>query len=76
VTPETGILVPPGDERVLAEAIIQLLRDAARARAIGAAARQRVEAHFSLEAMVEGTLAVYREVLAAQMAMSARTGPM
>jgi len=42
----TGLLVPPGDDAALAEAIGTLLADPARARAMGAAGRRRVEERF------------------------------
>lgn len=46
---ETGLMVPPGDETALTEAILSLMADAqARAR-MGAAGRARVAAAFSVE---------------------------
>jgi glycosyltransferase involved in cell wall biosynthesis len=39
---ETGLLVPPGDPVALAAALERLLRDPARARAMGARGRARV----------------------------------
>jgi mannosyltransferase len=57
----TGLYVRPNDAEGLTGAIEQLLRDAALARRMGAAGRQRVESLFSLEAYVariEG--AIYR----------------
>jgi glycosyltransferase involved in cell wall biosynthesis len=42
-----GVLVPPGNPDALAEAIGDLLRDPARAQALGAAGRQSVEAIFN-----------------------------
>ena len=44
---ETGLLVPPGDVPALARAITALLCDPARAAAMGAAGRRRVETYFS-----------------------------
>jgi glycosyltransferase involved in cell wall biosynthesis len=41
-----GILVPPGDERALAEAIRELSRNHEKARAMGQAARDYVVEHF------------------------------
>ncbi len=60
---ETGLLVPPGEAAALAHAIARLVADPAQARAFGAAGRARVEACFSMTAMAEGTLAVYRAVV-------------
>jgi glycosyltransferase involved in cell wall biosynthesis len=56
---ETGLLVPPHDEAALAAAIVRLLRDEPLRRALGEAARHRVDAEFSAERMVAKTLAVY-----------------
>jgi glycosyltransferase involved in cell wall biosynthesis len=60
---ETGVLVPPGDAERLADALIGLLRDPAKAEAMGRRGRARVEAHFSAERMVEETQAVYEACL-------------
>jgi len=59
----TGILVSPGQPPALAEAVTQLLRDPARARAMGAAGRARVEREFTLERTVTRHLAVYEGLL-------------
>jgi glycosyltransferase involved in cell wall biosynthesis len=48
----SGLLVPPGDAPRLAAAIGRLLSDSALAARLGAAARQRVEEHYSRPAMV------------------------
>jgi glycosyltransferase involved in cell wall biosynthesis len=48
---ETGLLVPPGDEEALADAVLDLLGDPQRRSAMGAAARQRVEEHFTSQRM-------------------------
>ena len=63
---ETGLLVEPGDAQALADAIRSLLGDAERRREMGCQGRHRVEQQFSAERMVEGNLAVYRELLAGQ----------
>lgn len=60
---ETGLLVPPGDPATLAAAIATLAADPARARALGSAGSARVRMHFSMAAMAEGTLAVYRTLV-------------
>lgn len=61
---ETGLLVPPEDPAALAAAIVRLLADRALAEKLGAAGRARVLERFTVDAMVEGTLAVYRGVVA------------
>jgi glycosyltransferase involved in cell wall biosynthesis len=60
---ETGLLVPPDDPRVMADAILRLVGDPARARAMGAAGRRRVETHYTQQRMVEGLQRVYEELL-------------
>jgi len=60
---ETGLLVPPGDPRALASAVIDLLDDPDRARRMGEAGRRRVKERFSVDRMVEGNLAVYHELV-------------
>jgi len=59
---ETGFLVPPGDADALADALARLLEDRSLRGAMGAAAKARAEAVFSLEAMASKTVEVYGEV--------------
>jgi starch synthase len=59
----TGVLVPPGRPEALAEALNRLLAEPARARSMGQAGRQRVEAHFSWAAIAERTEQVYRDAV-------------
>lgn len=63
---ENGLLVPPGDAAALAQAIIALAQDPARRSAMSAAGRELIAREFSVDTMVEGNLAVYRELLAAR----------
>lgn len=56
---ETGLLVPPGDDAALAEAVLALLGDEERARRLGAAGRRRVAEAFTLDAQVAGLVAAY-----------------
>lgn len=60
---KTGLLVPPGDEKALAQAINTLLSSPGLAQEMGERGRQKIIERFSPEAMVEGYLALYREIL-------------
>lgn len=71
----TGILCPPGDAGAVAAAIAQLLQDPDAARAMGRRARERVESRFSVDAMVEGNLEVYRRVVSARRRAPGEPGP-
>jgi glycosyltransferase involved in cell wall biosynthesis len=59
---QTGVLVPPRDHRALAEAMVRLLTDEHQREQMGRAGFARVQARFTVEKMVAGTLAVYRRV--------------
>ena len=59
----TGLLCPPGDASALATALASVLADPEAARAMGRRARERVESRFSVDAMVDGNLEVYREAV-------------
>ena len=61
---ETGWLAPPGNPAALAAAMSQLLGDPETRLTFGRAARQRVERHFSLAAMVRGHEEVFAKLLA------------
>ena len=50
----------PAVKAALAAGIVTLLKDPARRMAMGEAGRERVVAEFSIERMVDGTLAAYR----------------
>jgi glycosyltransferase involved in cell wall biosynthesis len=59
----TGTLVPRGDVKGLAGAIIDLLTNPEKARAFGEAGRRRVEEKFALKRMLDETFALYEELL-------------
>ena len=59
---ETGLLVEPGDDTGLAEALGALLSDRARAAALGKSGLERARTEFSVARMTERTLAVYGDV--------------
>jgi glycosyltransferase involved in cell wall biosynthesis len=59
----TGILVPPGDSRALADAIMRLLHDPSLRRRMGEAGRERVLAEFTVDRVAERTIEVYTGVL-------------
>lgn len=59
-----GRIVPPGDVAGFRAALQGLLTDAALRVRMGAAARARYESNYTLQAMLEKTVAVYRAVCA------------
>jgi glycosyltransferase involved in cell wall biosynthesis len=61
---KTGVLVQEREPRQLADALAILLKDGARRRAMGEAARQRVTEHFSVDRYVAEVEAVLAEALA------------
>ena len=63
---ETGLLVPPRDPDALAAAIVELLDHPARRRAMGRAARARVEAMFGIREHVRAVEHVFDDILAAR----------
>jgi glycosyltransferase involved in cell wall biosynthesis len=64
VTDEVGRLVEPEDRDQIADAVLALMKDSALRRTLGSNAFRRVRQHFSVEAMVKNTLALYREAIA------------
>ncbi len=64
VVPEvTGLLIPPGYPEAIAEAVIKLLRDPARRRQMGIAARAWVVEHYSDARVLALTADFYRNLL-------------
>jgi glycosyltransferase involved in cell wall biosynthesis len=60
---ETGLLVPPDDPLVLAEAIARLLNDPALAARLAAAGYAHVRQHFSGHVVAQRMADVYRQAL-------------
>ena len=68
---ETGLLVPVRDAMALAGAVESLARRRTEARAMGAAGRARILAHFDEEQVVDRLVAFYRTVLCQERAGAA-----
>lgn len=60
---KTGIIVPPGDNKALGEAITTLLADDRKRKEMGLNARREVEKSFTDVSMAEKTLEVFRELI-------------
>ena len=58
----TGRLSEPGSDAALADALVDVLRDRARAEQMGAAARAFAEAHLRLDTHVDSFVELYREL--------------
>lgn len=59
----TAILVPPGDDDALAEALLTLLRDPQRRAALGSRVRSSYLRSFTVEAMADRWIGIYRDLL-------------
>jgi glycosyltransferase involved in cell wall biosynthesis len=62
---ETGFLVPPCDPEAMAAHIVELLRDEPLRSRMGRAALERARASFTVDRMVDGTMAAYDTLLTA-----------
>ncbi|MBZ8138311.1 sugar transferase [Rubrivivax gelatinosus] len=60
---DTGLLVAAGDVDALAAGLVALASDRGRSAAMGAAGRERVQAQFSLQAMVDAYRSLYDRLL-------------
>lgn len=58
---ENGLLVPARDSQAIANAVCWLIRHPDAARALGAAARHRVEVHYGVGAMVDAYETLYAD---------------
>jgi mannosyltransferase len=70
---ETGFLVPIEDAGALTDRIEQLMKDPARAGAMGKAGRKRIEAHFNIEREAREIFAVYERLWASARSSSVKT---
>lgn len=60
---QTGLLIPPRDPQALASAIVQLLKDPDRRRAMGQAGQARLMAEASPEVVARQTVSVYEQAI-------------
>jgi glycosyltransferase involved in cell wall biosynthesis len=60
VTPDAGVLTPPGDDHALADALARLLADANLRAQTGRAARARAESEYALDQMARRMESWYR----------------
>ncbi len=58
-----GLLIPPASPRMLADAVLGLLTNPDRAQALGAAARRRVQDHFTVEKFAARVQELYGSLL-------------
>jgi glycosyltransferase involved in cell wall biosynthesis len=58
-----GVLIPPGNPTVMADAIVRLVDDPAYARELGENARRTIRDRYSLDRMVASTETLYDELL-------------
>ncbi len=58
----TGMIVPPGDVKTMADELLRLMNDPLRIRKMGKLARQKVINRYSIDSIVKQVTAVYDEV--------------
>ncbi len=59
----TGVLVPPGDVRVLQKALALMIEEPDMRQELGQAGRQRMQDEFSVDIMVESHIELYKSLL-------------
>ena len=64
MTEDTGVLVTPGDQRELADALVALLEDEPRRRSLGAAAREVAVERYSWDTIAVRLEQIYEDVAA------------
>jgi phosphatidylinositol alpha-mannosyltransferase len=62
MTDETGLLVPPGDPKALADGVVELLEDEPRREQLGAAARGIALKRYSWDPIARRLAAIYGEL--------------
>jgi glycosyltransferase involved in cell wall biosynthesis len=68
IGPDAIRLVPPGDDKALADAIIQLKQDEPGRLALARVGRERVEQRFTWDRVVDRLLEVYSAIIASRRA--------
>jgi len=59
---KSGLIIPPGSSRAIADAISQLYDDRDNCKRMGAEAQQRIQRDFHFSKTIEQTLSVYEEL--------------
>jgi glycosyltransferase involved in cell wall biosynthesis len=62
---QNGLLIEPGDLDALVQALKRLIDEPETRQQFGQAGRQLVQSEFSIDAMVQGNLAVYQQLCTA-----------
>jgi glycosyltransferase involved in cell wall biosynthesis len=70
---ETGFLVPPRDDQAMADRLVALLKDEALRRRMGAAGLARARRMFTVERMVQETVAAYERLVPKAVGTSAQS---
>lgn len=60
---ETGLLVPPGEPAMLAEAVMELLNSPEKASAMASAGRDFAMENLTADKMIESTISIYKNLL-------------
>ena len=68
----SGILVSPGNHEELAAAISKMIKDPARAEALGIAGQRQVEDNFSASLMADRTAGIYRSLCEGKLGLLVR----
>ena len=69
--PEAGTLVPPGDPKALAEAVVELLADEAKRESLGGAARAIAVERYSWDTIAQRLGEIYESLAAPRRAVAA-----
>jgi phosphatidylinositol alpha-mannosyltransferase len=69
--PDTGVLVPPGDPGALARALVELLEDEPRRRALGMRARAVAEERYAWPAIASRLVEIYEDLIQVPVAAAA-----
>jgi len=61
---ENGLLVPPGNPQLLADALDRLAQDSALRIRLGSAAKKTIEQSFTIDSMISGYTKIYQKAIA------------
>ena len=61
---ENGLLIPPGNPQLLADALDRLAQDSALRIRLGSAAKKTIEQSFTIDSMINGYMKIYQKAMA------------